>query len=94
MTYVGLSNTNSVSTSPPSKGDVLIIQTRKSGDKKFIVTVKDVVNGNEIILQKSTNSFYNHDMYCAGESWVKNIWNLGDVEPTTSINNTNQFADK
>tara|TARA_A100000172_G_C3043428_1_gene111424 strand:+ start:3944 stop:4195 length:252 start_codon:yes stop_codon:yes gene_type:complete len=79
---------------PPSKGDVLVIQTRKSGDKQFLTVVKDVVNGNEVILQKSTNSFYNHDMYYTGTSWVKKIWNLGTVELTTSVNNTNQFYNK
>ena len=94
MIKVKLSHLNSIGPTPPSKGDVLVIQTRKSGDKQFLTVVKDVVNGNEVILQKSTNSFYNHDMYYSGASWIKKIWNLGAVELTTSVNNTNQFYDK
>ena len=77
----------------PKKGDVLVIKTKKSKPRKLLVHVKEVVNGNEVVLQKSTNSFYNHDMYVSGESWVCRVWNLGNVEPTTSVNNMQQLLE-
>lgn len=91
---IELSVLNACGSKVPKVNDVLVVETKKSKGKRFLVSVKDVVNGNEVILQKSTNSFYNHDMYYTGESWVKRIWNLGQIELTTSINNMNQFADK
>lgn len=91
---IELNALNSCGSGTPKVNDVLVVETKKSKGKKFLVSVKDVVNGNEVILQKSTNSFYNHDMYYAGESWVKRIWNLGQIELTTSINNMNKFSDK
>lgn len=79
--------------SPPKKGDLIVIMTKKSRTK-IAAVVKDVVNGNEIILQKSTNSFFIWDMYQSGESWVWRVWNIGsDITPTTSLNNTNQLLD-
>ena len=77
----------------PKKGDLFIIQTKKSGKKRIACEVKDVVNGNEVVLQKSTNSFFNWDTYLDAESWVTNVLNMGKVELTTSLNNTNQFSD-
>lgn len=77
----------------PKKGDLLIIQTKKSGKKQIACEVKDVVNGNEVVLQKSTNSFFNWDMYLDADSWVTNVLNMGKVELTTSLNNTNRFSD-
>lgn len=91
---VELNNTNLCGNEVPKVGDLLVIQTKKSKDEKILASVKDVVNGNEVILQKSTNSFYNHDMYYAGESWVWRIWNLGNVSLTASTNSMKQFADK
>jgi len=91
---INLSQLNSCCSKVPKINDVLVVETKKSKGRRFLVSVKDVVNGNEVILQKSTNSFYNHDMYYAGESWVNRVWNLGKIELTTSINNMNQFADK
>lgn len=91
---VELSALNTCGSKVPKVNDVLVIETKKSKSKRFLVSVKDVVNHNEVILQMSTNSFYNHDMYYIGESWVNRIWNLGQIELTTSINNLNQFADK
>lgn len=91
---IDLNNLNSCASTVPSVNDVLVIETKKNRGKRFLVSVKDVVNGNEVILQKSTNSFYNHDMYYAGESWICRLWNLGNLELTTSVSNTNQLADK
>lgn len=74
--------------SMPKAGDVLVIETKKRKGKKVLCKVKDVVNGNELILNKSTNSFFNWDMFKLGESWVWRVWNLGDIEITSSTNNT------
>ena len=76
----------------PKCGDLLVIQTKKSGKKQIACEVKAVVNGNEIVLQKSSNSFFNWDMYLDAESWVTSVLNLGQVQLTTSLNNTNQFS--
>lgn len=70
----------------PNVGDLLIITTRKSKDKRIACTVKEIVNGNEIVLQKSTNSFFNFDMFLAGDSWITSIENIGKVEMTTASN--------
>jgi hypothetical protein len=91
---VELNHTNLCGSKAPRVGDILVIQTKKSKDEKILASVKDVVNGNEVILQKSTNSFYNHDMYYAGESWVCRVWNLGNISLTASTNSMKQFADK
>ncbi len=80
----------------PKKGDVLIIQTKKSGRKNILVLVKDVINVDgdfEIILNKRTNSYFIWSMYFKGESWVWRVWNLGDVTITSSTNNTNSLID-
>lgn len=77
----------------PKRGDVIVITTKKSKNKKILCKVKEVVAGNELVLQKSTNSYFIWDMYISGESWVWRVWNLGDIELTASINNTNQLAD-
>ncbi len=79
----------------PKKGDVLIITTKKSKGKRLLCQVKEVVNGNELILQKSTNSFFNWDMFLKSESWVTSVNNLGDVQTTSSSNCTTMrnFAD-
>lgn len=71
----------------PEKGDVLVIETKKRKGKRILAHVKDVTSDNEVILQSSTNSFYNHGMYEGGESWVWRVWNLGKIELTTSVNN-------
>lgn len=86
-----LTELNFTDSKKPKKGDVLIIQTKKSKPERLIVMVKDVVNGNEIILQKSTNSYFIWDLYESGESWVWRVWNLGSATPTTSVNNINQL---
>ena len=91
---VELNNANLCGSKVPSVGDVLVIQTKKSKNDKFLASVKDIVNGNEVVLQKSTNGFYNHDMYYAGDSWVWRIWNLGKIKLTTATNSMDQFADK
>ena len=90
---IELNALNACSSKIPSVGDVLIIQTKKTPDKKLLVIVKGVVNGNEVILNKSTNSFYNHDMYFHGESWVARVWNLGQLTPTSSVNNFDSLID-
>lgn len=80
----------------PKKGNLLIIQTKKSGDKKILVSVKDVIksgDGFEIILNKRTNSYFIWNMYMSGESWVWRVWNLGEVTLTASTNNTNSLID-
>lgn len=77
----------------PKKGDILIIKTKKSKNKKILCKVKDIVNGNELILNKATNSFFNWDMYRAGESWVWRVWNLGDIEITSSTNSMKSISD-
>jgi len=71
----------------PKIGDLLIITTKKSDGKRIACTVKDIVCGNEVILQKSTNSFFNFDMFLEGKSWVSSIENIGRVEMTTASNN-------
>lgn len=77
----------------PKKGDLLIIKTKKSKDKKIICKVKDIVSENELILNKATNSFFNWDMYKSGESWVWRVWNLGDIELTSSTNSMKSISD-
>ena len=87
-----LNSTNEV----PKKGDVLVITTKKSKDKKIIVMVKDVIKSDcdfEIILNKSTNSYFIWSMFFKGESWVSRVWNLGDVTLTASTNNTNALIE-
>lgn len=86
-----LTELNFVDSKKPKKGDVLIIQTKKSKPERLLVRVKDVVNGNEIILQMSTNSYFMWDLYESGKSWVWRVWNIENVTPTTSVNNTNQL---
>ena len=81
---------------PPKKGDTLIISTKKSKDKKILVLVKDVINTDgdfEIILNKSTNSYFIWSMYSKGESWVSKVWNLGGITHTASTNNTVSLLD-
>ena len=87
---ISLSSLN-ISMSVPKNGDTLIIRTKKSGDKKILVKVKSVIKSDgdfEIILNKSTNSYFIWSMYCKGESWVSRVWNLGDITHTASTNNT------
>jgi len=88
-----LNQLNFANSKKPQKGDVLVIETKKTRGKKLLVSVKDVVNGNEVILQKSTNSYFIWDMYLRGESWVWRVWNLGQIKLTTSVNNTVQLND-
>ena len=76
----------------PKNGSTIAIMTKKSGHKIILCKVKGLVNGNELILNKSTNSFFNWDMYMAGESWVWRVWDLGEVQLTASLNNTNSLA--
>ena len=80
----------------PKVGEVLAIRTKKSKDKIIMCQVKEIVgkgDDSEIILQKSTNSFFNWGMYKNGESWVWRVWNLGSVQLTTSVNNMNNFSE-
>lgn len=78
----------------PKKGDILVIETKKSKGQKLMCKVKEVVNGEEVILQKSTNSFFIWSLYELGESWVWRVWNLGpDITLTTSVNNLNQLQE-
>lgn len=79
--------------STPKLGDLLIITTRKSKGKRISCTVKSVVNGNELILQKSTNSFFNWDMFLSGDSWVTSVENIGQVVTTTASNSLVKFCD-
>ena len=81
---------------PPKKGDVLVITTKKTKPKKILVKVKDVIYADgdvEVILNKSTNSYFLWSMFYKGESWVWRVWNLGDVTLTASTNNTNSLYD-
>jgi len=80
----------------PKKGDTLIIRTKKSRDKKILVLVKNVIDmgdGFEIILNKSTNSYFIWSMYIHGDSWVWRVWNLGNITHTASTNNTNSLIE-
>ena len=86
-----LTELNFTESKKPVAGDVLIIETKKSGKEKLLVKVKDVVNGDEVILQASTNSYFIWHLYESGESWVWRVWNLGQVTLTTSVNNFNQL---
>ena len=85
-------NELNVTTEVPKIGDMLVIMTKKTKEK-IACKVKGIVNGNEVVLQKSTNSYFIWDMYMRGESWVWRVWNLGDIKTTTSLNNTNQFGE-
>lgn len=81
---------------PPKKGDVLVIMTKKSKPEKILVKVKNVIHIDgdvEVILNKSTNSYFLWSMFNKGESWVWRVWNLGDVTLTASTNNTNSLYD-
>jgi len=81
---------------PPKKGDTLIIKTKKSGDKKILVLVKDIIKSDgdiEVILNKATNSYFIWSMYFKGESWVWRVWNLGDITHTSSTNNTSSLIE-
>lgn len=80
----------------PNVGDTLVIRTKKSGDKKILVIVKDVIKSDgdfEIILNKSSNSYFLWSMYVDGKSWVWRVWNLGNITMTASTNNTNSLID-
>jgi hypothetical protein len=88
-----LTTLNALDSEKPKNGDLLVIETKKNKGQKIAVMVKDIVNGDEVILQKSTNSYFIWSMYLPGESWVWRVWNLGQVKPTTSLNNTNQLLD-
>ena len=95
MESVDLSWAN-IAEKPPLIGDTLIIKTKKSKDKKILVIVKDVINIDdsiEIILNKSTNSYFIWEMYYKGESWVSRVWNLGGITHTASTNNTASLLD-
>jgi hypothetical protein len=92
---VELNHTNLAELAPKA-GDTLVIQTKKSGDKKIMCHVKEVVSegdGVEIILQRSTNSFFSWDIYISGKSWVWRVWNLGQIQMTTSSNSMHKFID-
>jgi hypothetical protein len=80
----------------PKKGDLLVIVTKKSKNKKIVVMVQNVIKSDvdyEIILNKSTNSYFIWSMFLKGESRVWRVWNLGDVTLTASTNNTNRLID-
>ena len=82
--------------SAPKSGDLLVIKTNKSGSKLISCQVKEVLKVGddvEIILQKSTNSFFSWKMYRHGESWVHRVWNLGDIQLNTSSNSMTKFID-
>jgi len=82
--------------SAPKPGDLLVIKTKKSGDKLITCQVKEVLksgDGTEIVLQKSTNSFFNWKAYWRGESWVHMVWNLGRVQLSTASNSMTKFID-
>lgn len=55
-------------------GDVVLID---DGKNTFPACVKEVINsktdGEEVILTKSSNKFFNVDMYLDGKSWVKTL---------------------
>lgn len=89
-------NSLNITDDVPRRGDTLIIRTKKSGMENILVLVKDVINvgdGYEIILNKSTNSYFIWDMYSKGESWVWRVWNLGSITHTASTNNTNSLIE-
>jgi len=89
-------NTLNIDIEPPKVGDVLVVRTKKSGEKKILVTVKDVIKSDgdfEIILNKASNSYFLWAMYMNGESWVSRVWNLGQITLTASTNNTNSLID-
>jgi len=89
---INLDHTN-FAESAPNIGDVLVIMTKKSGEKKIMCQVKEIVNGNEVVLLKSKNAFFNWDMYKSGGSWVWRVWNLGRIQLTTSSNSMDSFSD-
>jgi len=92
---VELNHTN-LCIDPPKKGDTLIIETKKSKGKKILVVVKGVINDDEsieIILNKSTNSYFIWSMYLDGSSWVWRVYNLGVITHTASTNNTERLID-
>lgn len=81
---------------PPKKGDVIVIETKKSKGKRVLCSVKDVININgdvELVLNKATNSYFIWSLYEKGESWVWRVWNLGEVELTASTNSMKKLID-
>ena len=93
---ITLDQKNAEHTNAPSVGDVLVITTRKSGGKKIMCAVKSVclLSGfTEIVLQKSTNSYFIWEMYKKGESWVGSVWNLGQIKLSTASNSLDKFID-
>lgn len=86
----------SICAEPPKKGDTLIIETKKSKCKKILVIVKNVIDsgdGAEIVLNKSTNSYFIWSMYLDGSSWVRRVYNLGEITHTASTNNMNNLSE-
>jgi len=75
--------------------DLLVIQ-RKRDDRMIIVKVADVINksrpgSEEILLSRRKNDYFIWHMYMSGDSWVKRVWNIGQVEITNITNNMNEF---
>jgi|GEM_PF-3296195 len=68
-------------------GDILVITRKIEKEIKLLVEVKEIVNGNEILLSRKNNDYFNFDMYVSGESWVWRVWNVGRIQ-LTSITNT------
>lgn len=74
-------------------GDVVLID---DGKNTFPACVKEVINskadGEEVILTKSSNKFFNVDMYLDGKSWVKNVMKI-DNGIIYSLSNTTKGID-
>jgi hypothetical protein len=79
---------------PPKKGDILVIETKKTKPKKILVKV-DCVQLSEGYMEVCLvgGQYFIFDIYERGESWVWRVWNLGEIQLTNSVNNFNRLAD-
>lgn len=76
------------------QGEVLLIE--KTNGVKFIAVAKKVLNKckptEEIVINLSSNIYFIVSMFLDGNSWVKSVIRLPDVEATNIVNNTKTFV--
>ena len=82
---------------PPKKGDAIVIETKRNKGKKVVLKVSEVVVNSdghfEVIISKRKNKYFNWNMYHAGDSWVWRVWNLGEVQFTSTTNTMTSLDD-
>lgn len=76
------------------QGEVLLIE--KTNGVKFVAVAKEVLNKGkpteEIVINLSSNIYFIVSMFLDGNSWVKSVVRLPDVEVTTIVNNMKTFV--